>query len=88
VGFDGAHAGHAFNSPNGTGRVRPQADLRLTECKFCEEGVFQSEPRIWASLVLPSRASGLVHCRCADEHPDSVRTAGEPTIGGQRKYRT
>lgn len=79
MGFD--------NAGRGIG-IRPTADLRLSECKICLGGIFQSEPRVWASRVLPSLASGLVHCRCAEDHPDPVQTIGQPTTGGQHKYRT
>jgi len=75
-----------FSNPGGSPRHRPQADQRLADCKICWEGLFQSESRIWATLILPSRRMGLVHVGCAIR--TKTPTAGEPTTGGQRKYRT
>lgn len=86
MGFDNAHRPVAFNSPGGTPRTRPQSDHRLADCKICWEGIYASESRIWANRILPSRATGLVHCSCAER--TGAQTSGQPTTGGQRKYRT
>lgn len=87
MGFSANRRSSAFNSPNGTSRNRPQSDLRLTECKVCDEGIFASESRVWATKILPSFRSGLVHSPiCAQQ--EGVTTVGQPVEGGQRKYRT
>ena len=84
MGFD-INRSHGFNRPNGSGQ-RSQDDQRLTECKICPDGIFMTEPRIWASRIEPSKTSGLVHVKCAEEI--GATTIGQPTTGGQRKYRT
>jgi hypothetical protein len=81
VGFD---RNRPIISPSGSPRNRPAGE-HLTDCKVCDEMIRSTESRIWATKVEPSKRMGLVHVPCVGPN---VTTAGEPSTGGQHKYRT